>query len=113
MRPMAMAWPRPAAARPPLMPPRALREFAAEDTATVEGSGGKKIDSAEQEVDPDGGAEEEGGREPGALEEVDLGSDRENRGREKKRPKRMLAMGPTTAIFFCTSAAWSVASGVA
>lgn len=53
-------------------------EFAAEDTATVEGSGGEKIDGGEEKVGPDEGAEKMRRGKPGALEEVDLRSDGEN-----------------------------------
>ena len=42
-------------------------EFATEDAASVERGGGKKIHCAEEQIDPDGGAEEVRGREPGTV----------------------------------------------
>ena len=75
MRPMAMAWPRPAAARVAFERAVRLGELATEDAATVERGGGQEVDCAEEQVDPDGGAQKVRGRDPGALEEIDLGRD--------------------------------------
>lgn len=58
------------------------RELAAEDAAPIERGGGEEIDGSEEEVDPDYGAEEVRGGKPGALEEADLGGNREDDGGE-------------------------------
>lgn len=50
----------------------AAGELATEDAATVEGGGGEKVDGGEEEVDPDDGAKQVRGGEPGAFEQVDL-----------------------------------------
>src|SRR5579871_796416 len=59
-------------------------ELATEDTATVEGRCREEVDGSEEEVDPDGGAEQMRRGDPGTVEEIDLRSDGQDYGGEKE-----------------------------